>query len=255
MANNVDINIVHERVLQIAVAFHEILTKHHIPYYMLGGSMLGAIRHKGFIPWDDDMDFGVPRSFYDQAITVLEDELPSYYRVLKATNGEAVYDGCKIEDKRTIVEEEDSVGIIRGLNIDIFPLDSGNNKWGICSWNWWVKHIMGINIYKYMWPKTLKEQWVAIMVRLFPRNYFHNIARLMIHSQGEYYINYGGYWGPKEIVRKDIMGTPTLYQFENIKLYGSEDYDGYLKCLYNNYMQLPPENKRHIHIKSIKYTE
>ena len=66
---------IHHILLNIAAAFHQICIKHDIPYCMLGGTMLGAVRHKGFIPWDDDMDFAVPREYYEKIIELLEQEL------------------------------------------------------------------------------------------------------------------------------------------------------------------------------------
>lgn len=255
MNDIVDLKEIHARVLQIAKEFSAIMSRNFIPYYMLGGSMLGAIRHKGFVPWDDDMDFGIPRPYYLKAISLLENELPSHYHLLKATNGEVVYDGCKIEDSRTVVEEIGVSGFQRGLNIDIFPLDVSNNKWGVLSRNWWIKHIMGVNLYKYLWPDSIKERIVAIFVRMFPRNFFIKIARKLLRSEGNFFINYGGYWGAKEIVSRDIMGKPTLYHFCDTFFYGSQDYDGYLKCLYDNYMELPPIDKRHCHIKSFVVIE
>ena len=72
--NQVDTNQCHKLLLKIAKEFDQICTKYDIPYYMLGGTMLGAIRHKGFIPWDDDMDFGVPRLYYNLLIQKLENE-------------------------------------------------------------------------------------------------------------------------------------------------------------------------------------
>ena len=70
-------------LLEIAKAFDAVCRKNNIPYYMLGGTMLGAIRHKGFIPWDDDMDFGVPRKYFDTLIEIFERDLPSKYNAVQ----------------------------------------------------------------------------------------------------------------------------------------------------------------------------
>lgn len=241
---------IQKRLLLMAVEFHNILGNHQIPYYMLGGTMLGAIRHKGFIPWDDDMDFGVPREHYDTAIGILEQELPPNLKVLKARDGEALYDCCKIEDINTVVVEEGRHSRKTGLFIDIFPLDRGNCRWGVTSRNWWIKHIMGINIYKTSWPRTKKEQVVAIIVRLFPNNFFNKLSRMLLFKTGDHIINYGGMWGSREIVSEKIFGAPTLYSFSDTELYGVTDADAYLQKLYGDYMKLPSEDKRHIHILS-----
>lgn len=250
--NQVDTNQCHKLLLKIAKEFDQICTKYDIPYYMLGGTMLGAIRHKGFIPWDDDMDFGVPRLYYNLLIQKLENELPSSFKLRTAGKGEVLYDGCKIEDISTeIIEKgkEDKTGC---LFIDIFPLDIGNGNWGLLSRNWWIKHIMGINIYQYQWPKTHVEKIVASFVRLFPHNFFLNISHKMLFSSGDFILNYGGYWGEKEIVNKVAFGAPKRYEFEETAFNGVSNSDMYLQRLYGNYMELPPKDKRHHHILSLK---
>lgn len=252
MENKVNIEEVHSHILEIGKCFHNILVKNHIPYYMLGGTMLGAIRHKGFIPWDDDMDFGIPRPYYAQALDCLDKELPSNMRVRRATNGETVYDYSKIEDTNTLILEEANPKAKNGVFIDIFPLDTCNSKWGITSRNWWIKHIMGINIYKYHWPSLAKEQPFALVVRMFPKNVFLKLSYRMLFQKGDYFANYGGFWGPKEIVRKEIFGSPKLYAFADTEFYGVQNADAYLTTLYNNYMELPPKDKRHIHIVYFK---
>ena len=80
----------HSVLLEIGKAFHNICGKNNIPYFMLGGTMLGAVRHKGIIPWDDDMDFGVPREYFDKLKKALCEELPSNMEIGRASCRERV---------------------------------------------------------------------------------------------------------------------------------------------------------------------
>ena len=70
----------HKILLDIAKDFHQVCVDHNIPYYMLGGTMLGAVRHKGFIPWDDDMDFGVERKYLEKLEKIYAEKVNSPYK-------------------------------------------------------------------------------------------------------------------------------------------------------------------------------
>ena len=249
---NVGIKDIQDELLLMSLNIHELLTKYNIPYYMLGGTMLGAVRHKGFIPWDDDMDFGIPRVFYDEAKRILKEELPSHYRLLQAIDGNALYDTTKIENTNITIEEIGAEGVEKGIFVDIFPLDIGNNKWSIFSRNRWIRIFFAINSFKYSMTNSFKGKIISLFVKLLPANFFHSLAKSLIKAEGDYIINYGGYWGKKEIIHKKVFGVPKLYEFESYCFYGVEDYDSYSKSMYNDYMTLPPEDKRHVHILSFK---
>lgn len=250
MRETTDIKEIQKAVLKIAVEFARIMDKHGIPYYMIGGTMLGAIRHGGFIPWDDDMDFGVLRNDYNRAKDVLQQELSNPYRLLFGKQGLVNYDSTKIEDTSTIIVEKgrNPNAPSTGLFIDIFPIDICNNKFGMFSRNKWIRRFMGINNLKYIWPKPLHHKMIALLVHIMPENFFMSLAHKMLYRKGDYYINYGGMYGAREIVPKEYFGKPMEYKFENVSFLGAEKPDKLLSCIYGNYMQLPPENKRDTHI-------
>lgn len=241
----------HEILLDIAKVFDVICRKHNIPYYMLGGTMLGAIRHKGFIPWDDDMDFGVERQYYDRLKLFLAQELPKPYVLKTINNSSIISDACKISDESTGMIEGCLSDI--GINIDIFPLDHTNGNKGALSKNNIVHKFGVLNAMRFT-PTSEYKGIHKILCVLSKITLLFISKRAMIKlgscfiSKGDFVSNLYGYWGVKETVPSQIMGNPKPYKFESIELFGPVDPDKYLTSLYNNYMEIPPINKRHIHL-------
>lgn len=255
----IDINECHKLLLGIAKEFDAICTKHNIPYYMLGGTMLGAIRHKGFIPWDDDMDFGVPRTQYTKLIEILERELPVPLKCCTYINSKAVKSPfAKIVDTRTIIDDpridlpvEQQIGI----NIDIFPLDCcdlNDNK--IKTIRKWEKlsQLVYINPPHKSYTKLLIKKILRLICPFSHKYILDKICKLALSlEKGEFLANIHGRWKNREIIPVEWYGEYTRYDFEGIKLCGIKEYDKYLSKLYNNYMQLPPVEKRIAHVDNI----
>ena len=113
-------------MLEMVKVLDAICKKHNIPYFLYGGTLLGAFRHNGFIPWDDDLDVAMLRSDYKRLLTVLPDELPEHI-VLQTNDTDRNYFFFvgKLRDKRSFLDEDsfDMVFKERGIFIDIFPLD------------------------------------------------------------------------------------------------------------------------------------
>ena len=248
----------HGILLDIGKEFHRICVKNNIPYYILGGTMLGAVRHKGFIPWDDDMDFGVPRKYFKQCLIALKKDLSSKYEILTIDNSDSIFiDIIKISDKRTEMNEiyKEDISDKVGINIDIFPLDSIKNK------DFRIKVIsllIRLQYYVFLSVKSrpFHKKMIALFIKLIfsflnKRTIVDFINKYLINNGGEYIANIYGAWGEKEIVVNNIMGRPTLYTFEDTAFYGVENYSLYLSSLYGNYMELPPKDKRHLHIKNV----
>ena len=259
-----DVNELHSILLDMAKTFHDICVKNDIPYWMLGGTMLGAVRHKGFIPWDDDMDFGIPRTDFERFLDVAKYLLPPQYELLTFKNSERILtDTAKIVHKETVIREvfvEDSLPPI-GINIDIFPIDPANNNFHLFSKNRMIALLLKLQGYRFLSHKgrPIFRQFAVLMVKglfcwLKKSTLIDLINSHLIAKEGPNLANHFGAWGTKENVPKEYMGTPKLYTFEDVMFYGVEDPEKYLKRLYNNYMDLPPEDERHFHIQEMCWT-
>ena len=252
-----NINECHGHLLEIARVFDKICTENNIPYYMLGGTMLGAIRHKGFIPWDDDMDFGVPREYYDKLIHILETELPHPYRCCTYDNNKAVkYPFFKIEDSSTkILDHRVNLSLDQqlGLNVDVFPLDCCN--------------LQDRKIKKVLFLLRL-NQFLNVETTSVLKNYFKKFLRLIIPfsstqicrkcdymlsnlDKGPYLANVYGRWKLREFVPIQYYGVGERYKFKTITLCGFANFDAYLKQLYGEYMKLPPKEKQFVHSEQV----
>ena len=102
---NIEAEVLHNRLLSMMKSFHNFCEDNNIRYYMIGGTALGAIRHKGFIPWDDDVDIGVPRPDYEKLLT-LESQLPKGLEFLyyKNTSESPVHYVKLVDSNTTLIE-------------------------------------------------------------------------------------------------------------------------------------------------------
>lgn len=254
----IDITECHYRLLNIAKAFDEICTKHNIPYYMLGGTMLGAIRHKGFIPWDDDMDFGVPVNYYSELIDLLEEELPDKFKCCTYKNHPCVlYPFIKIQDIETCIDDPRSNVNLKeqlGVNIDVFPLfDCDVNDVELSSIFRLIRlqTIFNVGSTSNNFFKMIFKRILGMMC--FNKDMFINriVYKCNHLADGNYLGNILGRWKRKEIIPKEWYGLNMRYQFEDITLCGIKDFDKYLSHMYGDYMKIPSREEQSVHCENI----
>ena len=122
--------------LNIIKLFMKICEKEHLRYFMIGGTMLGAIRHKGFIPWDDDVDIGMPREDYDRLFELLKDGtyLPENFEFLnyKIKDDYKRYFSRIVDNRVLVYNASGGEEIVEAAWIDIFPLDGSPNNYISC---------------------------------------------------------------------------------------------------------------------------
>jgi lipopolysaccharide cholinephosphotransferase len=249
----------HKRLLDISKLFHQICITNKIPYYLIGGTLLGAIRHKGFIPWDDDMDFGVPFDYYDRLIMLLRTHLPTQYDVVNfqtKTNCFTIY--YKIEDLETCIDDKCvslPINEKMGINVDVFPLNYCSIKNPklkrlklLQNWNRRIYTESTSGEKHKHYAKKLLQMISPLSQRDF-LNRIHEIT--MSINDGNMMANLFSPYGFKEFMPIEYFGEPVLYQFEDTSFFGPCKPHNYLTQLYGDYMTLPPITKRNRHADKI----
>ncbi len=232
--------------------FVDICNKHGIKYFVQGGTLLGTVRHSGFIPWDDDVDVSLPRDEYERFLKVAPKELPDYYFLqTKDTDPEYPNNFAKIRDSRTTFLETSArkLKINHGAYIDIFPLD--NYPRGFKAKIYELKKKLltwRINKAFYLPNMSLKSKIVTIITMiLFPslKGAIEKREKLFVSvPPSERVINNSGAWLSKEIIPKEWVQDCIEMEFEGISVNVSDKYDEWLTYVYGDYMSLPPENQR-----------
>lgn len=241
--------------------FHEFCEENNLTYYVVGGTMLGAMRHEGFIPWDDDIDVAMPREDYSK-LERLMGNLGGRY-VLETPNSEHAdffYPSSKLYDAETTLVENTRYKIKRGIYLDVFPLDgAGNTKEeGIAYYQKvkFRKNLLltlttgirkGRNLYKNLavYIMHMLPNWV-----LNKKKILRSLDALCAQRNFEQYEfggNLVGNWMEREVMPRGYFGKPQLYKFESIWVYGVEKADEYLTALYGDWQKLPPIEKQKSH--------
>ena len=236
--------------LRIFIAFIEVCCKLNLKYYILGGTLLGAVRHGGFIPWDDDIDVGMPRADYDLFLSEGQALLPREYFIQHADN-EAGYrhNFAKVRDSNTTFIEASMKDhpIHHGVYIDVFPLDYyPDGKLGR------LRVDQGNRILEAkIWRRRNPSPWKRLILSCIPmtdRCAVRKRERLFRSAKcGKMIANYNGAWGKKEIVPADWYGEGCTLRFEGLAVSAPAQYDKWLTQVYGDYMQLPPVEKRITH--------
>ena len=238
---------------QILKEFVKICKNNHLQYFLVEGSALGAVRHHGFIPWDDDIDVGLPRKDYIRFLEIAQESLPDYY-FLRTYETDPAYhvSYAKIRDSRTTFIETSVKDwkINHGVFIDVFPLDyypESNRKW-FRFVDLLQKARLSTSFSSSASPKMKVLQTVSKV--LYPNlrsTLFKRDKHLRSVENSGKMTNHFSAWKDKEIMPAEYYGKGTPVQFEDITVLVPENYDGYLQKLYGDYMTPPPVEQRVAH--------
>lgn len=249
-----------------------ICDNHNIDYYIYGGTALGAIRHGGFIPWDDDIDIAVFREDYEKLLTIFDEELNSkFYVIALEKQEECFFPFAKVCLKNTRFEDwwAKQVSFDEGIFIDIFPLDKvPRNKIGRSIYYYRCRildHIVMnsivhvdtgskfMNIFHNLLFSFLK--YIPIS-RNFWKKLFHNSLTKYENTDTEYVTCYfsqisGLVFGKNDYYFKEDFSPSKKIKFENLIVSAPRNMDSVLEKSYPNYMELPPKEKRFNHAPEI----
>ena len=237
--------------------FIQICEKYKLKYFMLGGSCLGVVRHNGFIPWDDDIDVGMPRKDYNKFLAIAQNELPqNLFLQTTITDPEYLMCFAKLRNSDTTFMEISSkeFNINHGVYIDIFPLDGITDDESERKSHLFKLRVCHKAKSRYWHKKdrtvTLKSKVYDIILKMYFRNIGNIIKaeeKLMLkydYDKCNSVFNYCGAWGEKEIAPKEWFGEGKNAEFEGLTVIIPQNSDAYLTKMYGDYMTLPPVEKR-----------
>lgn len=261
-------NELQKKQLEILKEFIRVCDENNLTYFANGGTCIGAIRHHGFIPWDDDIDVMMPREDYEKLLKLQNPwSDDKYFLQTFRTDKHYVLNFAKLRDSSTTYIESLFSGIRQnhGVWIDIFPLDGISTKNKEYKKKWRYKSIRTwVNVY-ISYPYALrrkvrkrtffKDLGLNIVAYLFFWGNIFQYRNRMIdrwqkripYSKATYVTNYCGNIPKKAYVNKNWLGKPQKVPFEDTYISVPEDYDAYLTFIFGDYMKLPPEDKRYGH--------
>lgn len=261
----IDIPEAKKMMLDILKTVAKFCDDNNLRYFIFYGTYLGALRHKGYIPWDDDIDIAMPRPDYEKFLEIFKGENLSVWTWRKDNNYLLPF--AKVYDTRTEVHENADFGETFGVNIDIFPLDGLPAKQSqikrrveYMRFCWGMQ--VAATIVDYSKRSKKKRMQLGLMkafYKVFPVQHYLT-GRTEKHAK-KYDFDTSEYvaclvWGDgmKEVFHRESLFPPRMVQFEDAE-FKAPATDECLRVLFGDYMQLPPEDQRRCHAPKINWKE
>lgn len=249
-----------QQILKVFNFTTSFLEQHGMRYVACGGTVLGAVRHKDFIPWDDDIDIYMPRADYERLLSMKAEVQKSGYDVLSLNDKGYYLPFAKISDSSTTLWEDEEFPMVIGVFVDVFPLDNFSysdaeikaiQRRSQKKFYNYLKTVSNISTMT-MFGDLLRgdmERFAYKLQVLLTRPISGIMKRRFLNYQ-QWYSTHDGdktvcvtQWAGK-VFKREWFEDVIDYPFGNTTVKIPRDYDGYLTCLYGDYMTPPPADKQ-----------
>ncbi len=259
----------HSHHLNALLEADRLCKKHNIRYYLVTGTLLGAVRHKGFIPWDDDLDIGLLRPDYERFLQVAQTELSDrFFLQTNATDPEyfLCYAKIRVNGTRFVEESSQNCNIHHGVYIDIFPLDNAPDQPALRRLHAFTTRLLSTAVKaksKMVVSKNRKGTGLVYnLLKILTAPFrlgtlvkgMDKLMTISKNNSSECIVNINSaYSYAKECVKRSYFESTVELDFEGYKMSCPAGWHGYLTDVYRDYMTPPPEDKRYNRHSAVEY--
>lgn len=253
-----DLNQIKKIEFNILQFFDEFCRKNDVKYFLSNGSLLGAVKYKGFIPWDDDVDILIPRSDYEKLLSIWQDN-DKFTLITDKNNSGYLFPFAKLSDNRTVIENGSKVKM--GLHIDLFPLDywpdDKNKAVKMAKKCGFKLQMLCLSISEFKpsssFLRTAVKYCIIILTKLIGKKILSRNLKVLqakIHKQAGTKLMGCVSWPvyyDREVIPAEAFSDVKLVEFEGSKFPAPVGFDQYLRSLYGDYEPDPPVEKQKTH--------
>lgn len=254
-----DVKRLREVQMEILDYFVDVCEKNGLQYVLLAGTALGAYRHHGYIPWDDDVDVGMPRDDYEKFREIMRKDISSAYDFCDETTEEnwfLTFSKIRKKGTRFIEAYAKDVFASNGIYIDIFPIDFLKESGSRFAMQKYLKHCLRFRFCKELYRRRGKLKYALEYVICFPvyifghKRFLRSLNKKCIgncsREEAGYGITYDN--AGMQVIDINAFFPPVKMAFEDREYYCPHNITEYLRAIYGEtYMELPPEDKRGSH--------